>query len=72
MKVSKRLHDAAKLSAVPLYRVGQSVGIPGYRIYKLVCGIDDVSSAISPQVIALGAALGVPPEECFEDGEVGL
>ena len=64
-RITERFRQAAKLSSVPLYRLSQEVGIAPHTIYRMVRGIQSVSPD-DQRIIALGAKLGVPPEECVD------
>lgn len=68
MPISKKLQVAAKLSDLKGYQIAHLAGLHPSTLSRLLCGIDHVKHG-DPRVIAVGRILGIPPEECFEEGK---
>ena len=65
--VSQKLRAAIKLGPVPAYKVAQEAGLDPSTLSKLLCGIVRVKSG-DPRITAVAKVVGVPENECFDDG----
>jgi hypothetical protein len=68
MIVSQKLISAIKLSPVPAYKIAWSAGINPTMLSKLINGIEKPRPS-DPRIIAVGKVLGIPAEECFQNGQ---
>ena len=64
-KVSREFVVALKLHPDPAYKLAQRAGINPNTLSKLVNGAEKLKRQDS-RILAVGAVLGLSPEECFE------
>lgn len=68
MVLSRDFIGAVKLSEKRAYQIALEAGIHPSTLSKLLNGIEKIKP-MDPRVIAVGRALGLEPEDCFESSE---
>jgi hypothetical protein len=63
---SRRFVEVLKLHPEPAYRVAWRAGVHPNTLSKLISGYLRVRRD-DPRIVAVGAALGLSPGECFEN-----
>lgn len=66
MMVSQKLIAAIKLNPNPAYKIAWSAGINPTTLSKLINGIEKPKLG-DQRIIKVGKALGISPEECFQE-----
>jgi len=64
--ISERLHLAVKTSTFRQYKLARAIGVHHSTLSCWLNGISDVQFG-DRRVLDLGAILGVPETECFEE-----
>ncbi len=65
--LSRRFKIEVKLNEKPAYRLAQSARVNPNYLYKMMSGIGKVKNG-DHRIIKIGKVLGIPAEECFEEG----
>lgn len=64
--ISQRLRFAVKTSPIRQYKLARGIGVHHSTLSCWLNGISAVQSG-DPRIVKLGAILGVPARECFEE-----
>ena len=64
-KLSQQFHICLKLGGMRQYKAAQKVKVDPTTPSKLVNGAEKIKDR-DPRILAVGAVLGLKPEECFE------
>jgi transcriptional regulator with XRE-family HTH domain len=64
--ISQRLRFAVKTSGSRQYQLARAIGVHHSTLSCWLNGISEVAAG-DPRVVRLGAILGVPAGECFEE-----
>ena len=70
MSISRLLINSIRLSDRRAYRIAQDAGLHPSTLSRLINGIEKPQKDDS-RVIAIGRVLGIPPSECFDNGDDG-
>ncbi len=68
--VSQQFLIRLKLHESPAYKIAQQAGINPNTLSRLINGIDPVRRG-DERIVAVGRVLGVPPAQCFAEGDQG-
>ena len=69
MQVSRLLKNTVKLSDRRDYVIAHAAGLHPSTLSRLINGIE-IPKVRDPRIIAIGRVLGIPPNECFDNGGV--